>query len=275
MKPGYRFLRVVASEARGNILKVLHDNGPLTYSELKFKSGFVSKKESGKFAYHLRKLRKYDLLKLDRPSRDYSLTDFGSLIRMLLAPLEDDDFTKTLYQKLYYVLVPEKVNELQKMAPVIKDIHEKLSALVEIGISGFPKELPTSEIGQNDPEIYRPDTPQAVTTLPETTLPVKETEKAEDETTKPIYTERIDRSQTQTSTVIAAEVKKPKLSITREDIGNFAKYNILVDEELVLRTFAENPLVVLEFIKSSPKHQYHLSEKGISIEDLEKELVKN
>src|SRR5512146_2473873 len=47
---------VMASPNRIDILRILNTKGPLTYSELKALAGFKSKKESGKFAYHLRKL---------------------------------------------------------------------------------------------------------------------------------------------------------------------------------------------------------------------------
>ncbi len=46
---------VMASPNRIDILRILNSKGPLTYSELKSLAGFKSKKESGKFAYHLRK----------------------------------------------------------------------------------------------------------------------------------------------------------------------------------------------------------------------------
>jgi len=46
----------MASPNRIDILRILNSKGPSTYSELKSLAGFRSKKESGKFAYHLRKL---------------------------------------------------------------------------------------------------------------------------------------------------------------------------------------------------------------------------
>ena len=49
---------VMASPNRIDILENFKFKRPLTYSELKSLAGFKSKKESGKFAYHLRKLLK-------------------------------------------------------------------------------------------------------------------------------------------------------------------------------------------------------------------------
>ena len=53
---------VMASPNRIDILRILNSKGPLTYSELKSLAGFKSKKESGKFAYHLRKLLRQSLV---------------------------------------------------------------------------------------------------------------------------------------------------------------------------------------------------------------------
>ena len=55
---------VMASPNRIDILRILNSKGPLTYSELKSLAGFKSKKESGKFAYHLRKLLRQSLVAL-------------------------------------------------------------------------------------------------------------------------------------------------------------------------------------------------------------------
>lgn len=57
---------VMASPNRIDILRILNSKGPLTYSELKSLAGFKSKKESGKFAYHLRKLLKQSLVALNK-----------------------------------------------------------------------------------------------------------------------------------------------------------------------------------------------------------------
>ena len=45
---------VIASPQWLELLRILNIKGPLTYSALKTLAGFKSKKESGKFAYHIR-----------------------------------------------------------------------------------------------------------------------------------------------------------------------------------------------------------------------------
>jgi len=56
---------VMASPNRIDILRILNSKGPLTYSELISLAGFKSMKESGKFAYHLRKLLRQSLVALN------------------------------------------------------------------------------------------------------------------------------------------------------------------------------------------------------------------
>ena len=68
---------VMASPNRIDILRILYSKGPLTYSELKSLAGFKSKKESGKFAYHLRKLLRQSLVALNKSERRYTITNLG------------------------------------------------------------------------------------------------------------------------------------------------------------------------------------------------------
>ena len=80
---------VIASSNRLDILRILNAKGPLSYSELKTLAGFKSKKESGKFAYHLRKLVKQMLVTLNRSERRYTVTNLGRLILNLTRQIEE------------------------------------------------------------------------------------------------------------------------------------------------------------------------------------------
>jgi ribonucleoside-triphosphate reductase len=71
------------------ILRILNTKGPLSYSELKALAGFKSKKESGKFAYHLRKLVRQRLIALNRGERKYTVTNLGRLILNLTRQIEE------------------------------------------------------------------------------------------------------------------------------------------------------------------------------------------
>ena len=80
---------VISSVNRLEILKILNNKGPMTYSELKAYAGFKSKKESGKFAYHLRKLVRQNLVGLNRSEKKYYITNLGRLIVNLSRQIEE------------------------------------------------------------------------------------------------------------------------------------------------------------------------------------------
>ena len=80
---------VMASPNRIDILRILNSKGPLTYSELKSLAGFKSKKESGKFAYHLRKLLRQSLVSLIKPKGRYTITNLGKLVLSLARQIEE------------------------------------------------------------------------------------------------------------------------------------------------------------------------------------------
>ena len=80
---------VMASPNRIDILRILNSKGPLTYSELKSLAGFKSKKESGKFAYHLSKLLRQSLVALNKAERRYTITNLGKLVLSLARQIEE------------------------------------------------------------------------------------------------------------------------------------------------------------------------------------------
>ncbi len=103
MEPVSRRVRtiysVIASANRLEILRILNTKGPLSYSELKTLSGFKSKKESGKFAYHLRKLVRQMLVALNRQERKYTVTSLGRLVLNLTRQIEEQSVVES--GKLY------------------------------------------------------------------------------------------------------------------------------------------------------------------------------
>ncbi len=80
---------VMANPNRIEILRILNARGPLTYSELKANVGFKSKRESGKFAYHLRKLLRHSLVALNKSERRYIITNRGKLILSITKQIEE------------------------------------------------------------------------------------------------------------------------------------------------------------------------------------------
>jgi len=101
---------VMASPNRIDILRILNSKGPLTYSELKSLAGFKSKKESGKFAYHLRKLLRQSLVALNKSERRYTITNLGKLVLSLARQIEERSIIES--GKMYVRTSHSSIEEL-------------------------------------------------------------------------------------------------------------------------------------------------------------------
>ncbi len=102
---------VMASPNRIDILRILNSKGPLTYSELKSLAGFKSKKESGKFAYHLRKLLKQALVTLNKSEKRYTITNLGKLVLSLARQIEERSIIES--GKMYVRTSHESIEEFK------------------------------------------------------------------------------------------------------------------------------------------------------------------
>ena len=120
---------VMASPNRIDILRILNSKGPLTYSELKSLAGFKSKKESGKFAYHLRKLLRQSLVALNKSERRYTITNLGKLVLSLARQIEERSIIES--GKMYDRTSGESIEEFNS--------HKIIQSLVREG--SLPLEL--------------------------------------------------------------------------------------------------------------------------------------
>jgi ribonucleoside-triphosphate reductase len=132
---------VMASPNRIDILRILNSKGPLTYSELKSLAGFRSKKESGKFAYHLRKLLRQSLVGLNKAERRYAITNLGKLVLNLARQIEEKSiiesgkmYVRTSSQtieefnphKIIQCLVREANMSLEQSTKVTEEVENKI-----------------------------------------------------------------------------------------------------------------------------------------------------
>nr|MDP9015884.1 helix-turn-helix domain-containing protein [Thermoproteota archaeon] len=132
---------VMASPNRIDILRILNSKGPLTYSELKSLAGFRSKKESGKFAYHLRKLLRQSLIGLNKAERRYAITNLGKLVLNLARQIEEKSiiesgkmYVRTSNQnieefnphKIIQCLVREANMSLEQSTKITEEVENKI-----------------------------------------------------------------------------------------------------------------------------------------------------
>jgi ribonucleoside-triphosphate reductase len=73
-------LKAVSSPLRLQILNLLSDRGPLSYTELMSSLKMNPSRDAGRFAYHLKSLLKADLAEVDVEARKYCLTELGKMV---------------------------------------------------------------------------------------------------------------------------------------------------------------------------------------------------
>jgi len=134
---------VIASPQRLDILKILNVKGPLTYSALKSLAGFKSKKESGKFAYHLRKLVRQLLIQLNRQERKYTVTNLGRLVLNLTRQIEEQSLIES--GKLYVRTTRQAMEEF--------NADKILQSLVKE--AGMPVELAQKITSETESRLYK------------------------------------------------------------------------------------------------------------------------
>jgi ribonucleoside-triphosphate reductase len=115
----------------------------LTYSELKSLAGFKSKKESGKFAYHLRKLLRQSLVALNKSERRYTITNLGKLVLSLARQIEERSIIES--GKMYVRTSHESIEEFNS--------HKIIQSLVREG--SLPLELAQKITEEVENRIYK------------------------------------------------------------------------------------------------------------------------
>ena len=147
MQPVSRRVRtiysVIASSNRLEILRILNTKGPLSYSELKTLAGFKSKKESGKFAYHLRKLVRQMLIALNRQERKYTVTSLGRLVLNVTRQIEEQSVVES--GKLYVRTSRQTMEEFNS--------DKILQSLVRE--AGMPVELAQRITSETEARLYK------------------------------------------------------------------------------------------------------------------------
>ncbi len=77
---GVRVLKAVSSPLRLQILNLLSDKGPLSYTELMSSLKMNPSRDAGRYAYHLKSLLKTDLIEVDVDAKKYFLTEMGRMV---------------------------------------------------------------------------------------------------------------------------------------------------------------------------------------------------
>ncbi|MGQ9565164.1 MAG: anaerobic ribonucleoside-triphosphate reductase [Candidatus Bathyarchaeales archaeon] len=93
-RKGVKILKAVSSGIRLQVLTLLYDKGPLSYTEIMNNLKLNQTKDAGRFAYHLKFLLKTDLIEPDVETKKYKLTDLGKMIVDISEEIEKHTFKR-------------------------------------------------------------------------------------------------------------------------------------------------------------------------------------
>jgi len=151
-KTGLRVLKAASSSLRMQILDILLDKGPQSYTELMKILNLNPSREAGRFAYHLKYLLKADLIEPDVETKEYRLTDLG---RTMIGFTED---IQQRFLKRRKILVRTSrfaieefdrnkiVESLVKEANVPIDLAQKIAREAENRLSEFKTKYLTAPL---------------------------------------------------------------------------------------------------------------------------------
>ncbi len=93
-KAGTLVLKAISASIRIQILNLMLERGPLSYTEIMNFLKLDATRDAGRFAYHLKSLLRADLIEPDVDSKKYHLTDLGRRIIEITDEIEDRTFKR-------------------------------------------------------------------------------------------------------------------------------------------------------------------------------------
>jgi len=130
-------LKAVASSLRLQVLNMLFDRGPLSYTEIMNILKLNPSRDAGRFAYHLKFLIKADLVEPDTETKKYRLTDLGRMLVEVAETIEEHSFRRRKMMVRTSRLAMEEFDRnkiaeaLVKEASVPQDLAQKIARETE------------------------------------------------------------------------------------------------------------------------------------------------
>ena len=151
-KSGLRVLKAASSSLRMQILNILLDKGPQSYTELMKILKLNPTRDAGRFAYHLKYLLKADLIEPDVETKEYRLTDLGRNMIAFTEDIEQRFFkTRKILVRTSRLAIEEFdrnkiVESLVKEANVPIDLAQKIARETEKRLSEFKTKYLTAPL---------------------------------------------------------------------------------------------------------------------------------
>jgi len=130
-------LKAVSSSLRLQVLSMLFDRGPLSYTEIMNILHLNPGRDAGRFAYHLKFLIKADLVEPDTETKKYRLTDLGRMLVEVAETIEEHSFKRRKMMVRTSRLAMEEFDRnkiaeaLVKEANVPQDLAQKIARETE------------------------------------------------------------------------------------------------------------------------------------------------
>jgi len=134
---GARVLKAVSSSLRLQVLSMLLDRGPLSYTEIMNILHLNPSRDAGRFAYHLKSLIKADLIEPDAETKKYRLTELGRMLVDITEAIEEHTFKRRKMMVRTSRLAMEEFDRnkiaqaLVKEAKVPQDLAQKIARETE------------------------------------------------------------------------------------------------------------------------------------------------
>jgi len=129
-------LKAVSSALRLEILRLLFERGPLSYTEIMNYMKLSPSRDAGRFAYHLKTLLRMDLIEPDVESKKYGLTNLGKAVVEFADELDESGYKKKLLVRTSRLAIENfdgnKIAEsLVREAEVPIDLAQKIARETE------------------------------------------------------------------------------------------------------------------------------------------------
>ncbi|MDH5734094.1 MAG: hypothetical protein OEY88_10005 [Candidatus Bathyarchaeota archaeon] len=149
---GLKVLKAASSTLRLQVLNLLYEKGPLTYTEMMNVLKLSPTRDAGRFAYHLKFLLKTDLIEPDTDTKKYRLTDLGKTMITFREDIEKQYFKRKKMMVRTSRFSMEEfdrnkiVDSLVKEAGVPVDQAQKVARETERHVSHFKTKYLTAPL---------------------------------------------------------------------------------------------------------------------------------
>lgn len=147
-----KILKAVSSPTRLQILNLLFERGPLSYTEIMNILRLNPTRDAGRFAYHLKALLKTNLIEPDAETKKYRLTSLGRMMLDVSDEIEEKAFRrKKMLVRTSRFSIEEFdrnkiVESLTREAEMPVDLAHKIARLAEKRLQGFKAKYLTAPL---------------------------------------------------------------------------------------------------------------------------------